>query len=187
MACGCSTGCTGACEGKRFTSPTRAGKAGVRLARMYDRARDMQSRAGLRPYSVTIVRMKAASSKRRGDGPWELVAEYPILPTPRIGDLSSLQDVVGADQLREMGTVILSEISLCYTEDMLVGRGPDGTPIPPDEVMFYEIKYLDGNGEATQRRRFVPNGPPSADHQRAQWSLVLTRAHGDRNRAGALR
>jgi hypothetical protein len=146
----------------------------------------MQSRAGLRPYSVTIVRARA-SGTRRGDGPTEIVHEWPILPTPKLGDMTGLQEILAPDQLRETGSLQLTEVSLRYSEDMLLGRGPNGDPIPPDEVVFYEIRFLDGAGRVTQRRRFVSSSAPNPDPARAQWTINLTRAPHDRARNGALR
>lgn len=154
---------------------------------MWDRARDMKTRAGLRPYSVAIVRVRSAGARRRGDGITDVVHEWPILPTPKMGDLTGLQEVVASDQLREMGTILLSEISLTYSEDVLLGRGPDGSPIPSDEVVFYEVRFLDSQGRETQRRRFVPASAPFARSETAEWVITLARAPIDRDRRGAPR
>lgn len=187
MACGCTTGCTGACEGGSFATRGVAGSAGARLSSMWDRARDMKTRAGLRPYEVAIVRARAASARRRGDGPSEIIGEWKLLPTPKVGDLTAITEVVGADQVREMGVIVLSEISLCYSENVLLGRGPDGGSIPPDEIVYYEIRTLDRAGNIATRRRFAPSSVPYADYERSQWSISLTRAYHDRERNGALR
>lgn len=181
----CSAGCTCGCRG--FTSPEVAGRAGLRLSSMWDRARDLMSRAGLRPYSVTIVRARATGQRQRGDGPTEVVGEWPILPTPLVGDLTAITEMLAADQLREQGNILLSEISLAYTEAMLLGRGASGDPIPSGEVVFYEIKLLDGSGRETQRRRFVPDSAPSYDATKAMWSVNLKRSPWDRDRGGGMR
>lgn len=177
---GCRTG--GPCS--RYTSPARAGAAAARLGKLWDRARDMYSRLGLRPYAVAIVRVRSIGARRRGDGPPEVVAEWPILPTPKLGDLSGLTQILNPDQLRELGTVQLSGISHEYTEDMLLGRGPQGLAIPPDEVVFYEVRWLDANGVPTQRRRFVCSSAPSYRPESAEWVVTLTRAPVDRGRDG---
>lgn len=189
MACGCNTACSRSCGCgcHKFTSPAVAGAAGARLASIWDRARDMQSRAGLRPYSVCIVRMRSAAARRRGDGVSEIVAEWPILPTPKIIDMGALSQVLNADQLREAGTITLEEISITYSEDVLLGRGADGSPIPPDETVFWEIRFVDGTGKPTQRRRFVPINAPSADMTKAMWTVSLMRQPIDRDRGGHLR
>lgn len=184
--CGCS-GCSsgGACQG--FTPAGRGAAKARRLSRLWDRARDMKARAGLRPFSVCIVRVRSNGARRRGDGVSEVVAEWPILPTPKLGDLTGLQEIVSADQLREVGTVLLSEISLAYTEDMLLGRAADGSPIPSDEVLFYEVRFEGVGGIGGQRRRFVPASAPSPNPERSEWTMTLARAPVDRDRRGGPR
>lgn len=147
----------------------------------------MEARAGLRPYAVSIIRARASSGARRGDGPTEIVHEFPILPTPKLGDMTGLQEILSPDQLRETGAILLSGISLEYTEDQLLGRGPNGDPIPNGEVVFWEIRFLDRGGNVTQRRRFVASSAPNPDPERAQWTISLTRAPADRRRDGVLR
>lgn len=184
-ASSCSSGCTCACH--RFTSPEVAGRAGIRLGRLWDRARDLYSRAGLRPYAVSIVRARAAGLRARGDGPTDVVDEWPLLPTPKVGDLTGLTEVLDADQLRETGSVLLSQVSLTYTEDVLSLRGASGNPIPQGETAFYEVRYLDGTGRVTSRCRFVPSSKPFADTEHGQWTVMLARAPWDRDRSGVLR
>lgn len=187
--CGCAQGCGSgcACDCHGFTSPTVAGRAGQRLARIWDRARDLYSRAGLRPYSVAIVRARATGLRARGDGPTDVIGEWILLPNPKIGDLSGLSEILDSDQLREMGSVMLSEVSLSYSENLLACRGEGGGPIPSGETVFYEVRYLDGTGRVTARRRFVPSSPPFADMAQAMWTVNLTRAPWDRDRGGTLR
>lgn len=181
----CGAGCSCECHG--FTSAAVAGRAGARLSKLWDRARDMEVRAGLRPYTVSIVRARATGMRSRGDGPTDVVAEWCLLPTPKIADLSGISEILDADQLREQGTVMLSGISRSYSEDMLLGRGPKGDPIPHGETVFYEIRYLDISGRVTQRMRFVGASRPSANVERAEWTLTLQRAPWDRDRSGVLR
>lgn len=189
MSCGCAPTCGAgcSCECHGFTSPAVAGAAGNRLSRMWDRARDMKARAGLRPYRVTIVRARSAGMRARGDGPTEITGEWPILPVPLVGDLTALTEMLSADQLREAGTIVLSEISLAYSEHMLLGRGESGGPIPAGETVFYEICHLDGQGRTTVRRRFVRSSAPYAKHETAEWVVNLMRAPWDRDAHGVLR
>lgn len=145
------------------------------------------SRAGLRPYSVSIIRARATGQRHRGDGVTEVVGEWPILPTPLVGDLTAITQMLESDQLREQGSLLLSEISLRYTEAVLLGRGDTGDPIPSGEVVFYEIRLLDGSGRITQRRKFVADSAPNYDATKAMWSISLRRAPWDRDRAGQVR
>ncbi len=181
----CSAGCDCSCHG--FTSPERAGAAGERLSKLWDRARDLKARAGLRPYRVTIVRARATGMRARGDGPTEIVREWPILPAPKVGDLNALSEILSPDQLREVGTVVLSEVSLAYSENVLLGRGESGAPIPSGETVFYEIAHLDRAGRVTVRRRFVRASAPYAKSETAEWVINLTRAPWDRDATGSMR
>ena len=177
---GCTTG--GACL--RFASEAAATAAIQRRSHMMDKARDLLARAGLRPYVVSIIRTRASGGRRRGDGVTDVVREWRILPTPKLADLTTLQEIVAPDQVREQGSVLLSGISLSYSEDVLLGRGSDGSPIPADEAVFYEVRFVAGNG---QRRRFVPSSAPSANGTDASWSIMLTRVPVDRDRRGVPR
>lgn len=190
MACGgcaqtCGAGC--ACDCHLFTRPEVAGAAGARLARLWDRARDLKARAGLRPYSVTIVRARSAGMRARGSGPAEIVGEWPILPVPKVSDLTALTEVLAPDQLREAGSVVLSEVSLTYSEMVLLGRGEAGDPVPRGEAVYYEISQLDGAGRVTVRRRFVLGSAPYAKTETAEWVITLVRAPWDRDVDGTPR
>ncbi len=190
MSCGgcaqtCGAGC--ACDCHLFTSPERAGAAGRRLSRLWDRARDLNARAGLRPYSVTIVRARSTGMRARGGGPTEIVGEWCILPVPKVGDLTALTEVLAPDQLREAGQIVLSEVSLAYSESVLLGRGEGGEPIPRGETVYYEISHLDGAGRAMVRRRFVLGSAPYAKTETAEWIVNLVRAPWDRDSDGTPR
>lgn len=161
-----------------------AAKAGRRLSKMWDRARDALARAGLRPYSVCIVRVRASGGRARGDGPTDFIAEWPLLPTPKVMDMTGVQQILDADSITELGLITLSGISLQYTEDVLLGRGEQGLPIPPDENVFYEIRSLDINGKPTARRRFVSVSAPTMRSESAEWTINLSRAPQDRGRNG---
>lgn len=154
---------------------------------MMDRGRDMKARAGQRPWSVCIVRARSMGGRRRGDGPTEIVKEWPILPAPRVGDTAAIRQLLDPDQVRETGSVTLTEISSTYTEDVLLGRGTEGKPIPRDEWVYYEITWYGPDGKAGQKRRYVPDGSPSYNPERAEWSINLMRAHEDRERDGTPR
>lgn len=141
----------------------------------------------MRPWEVKIVRCRSMGGRRRGDGPTEVVAQWSILPTPKIGDMSGVKQLITPDQLRETGTMIVTEISNAYTEDMLMGRGPAGGNVGRDEVVFYEVAWIDGDGCVGEARRFVLDGAPTYIPESAQWQVTLMRAHDDRDRNGTPR
>ncbi len=68
-----------------------------------------------------------------------------------------------------------------------MGRGADGSPLPPDETVFYEIQFHDPLGRPTERRKFSASGPPGYAPATAQWSINLVRSYDGRDRAGAAR
>jgi hypothetical protein len=185
VSCGCS-GCTsgGDCCDETYTTDDAAREAADRLGCLLDRGRDMLARAGMRPYSVRIVRARTVGGRRRGDGVSDIVRVWKIRPSPKVMDMSGLQEVLSADQLRELGTVMITGISRAYTEDVLLGRGEDGSPIPNDEIVFYEITFL--SVTPRQHRRFVVSAAPFYRAETAEWVVTLTRAPVDRDRRGVL-
>lgn len=175
------------CDGKRgrFTVHTPASWNGTlanRLIGIEDRASDIEVRLGLRPYKVSVVRVRW-SGDRRGSGVQEVVGDLAILPVPRITDLSGLQLISNAAMVREQGSVMVSRISGAYTEDQLAGLDVGGVDLPPTDEVFWEVVFL----RSGDRRRFTVTTAPGYDAERAQWSLTLTRAHEGRARNSSLR
>lgn len=160
---------------------TLAGK----LIPCVDKIRDLYTALGVRNYIIRLV-WTTWSGGERGMGIEQLVKEELLLPTPLIGDISSLEEraqAVGAD---EFGTIIVSEVSGRYTEDYLCGRN-GAEPIPDDQNFYYEIEFVDSNGRWGQgiRRRFSLNSAPSYDPDTFQWQFQLSRAGEDRGRDGS--
>lgn len=147
-----------------------------------DSVRDLYTCLGARAYRVDLVRTRW-SGGRRGLGVEELIVRQPILPTPRIGNLSELaiyQRGIGGD---EAGILEVSEISASFTEDQLTGLGADGCPVPKDEQFYWEVTLPASNGNSI-KRRFVPTSPPNLNPTGFQWTINLRRAYEDRTRVG---
>jgi hypothetical protein len=152
-----------------------------RLIPVADMLRDLRTKFGMRPWEVHVVRVKWTGGAR-GVGAAYKVAEHTILPTPRVVDLNSLQEIVRQVGLDEVGVVLLDEISGRYTERQLLGWHEDGTPPDLDEQVWYEVAFpLPGN-TAFEVRRFFPASAPHYSSGKFEWSLRLDRAHPDRSR-----
>jgi hypothetical protein len=150
-----------------------------------DKLRDLMTKFGLRQYEVHVVRSRW-SGGRRGAGQESVVSDVVVLPTPKIMDLTGLQEIANPTGLTEVGSVRVTEISGSYTESQLRGLDTDGTSPNRDEQVFYEIHFILPNGEA-QRRRFLLRSAPFYEAGKLQWSLVLEKAQEDRDESGGLR
>lgn len=156
-----------------------------RLIPVADNVNDLAVRLGARPYTVSWVRTRWTGGKR-SKGEEIVVSETPILPTPEVADLTSLQAIVQPVGKDEVGDLYVSKVSGRYTEKQLRGLGPNGEPIPPDEAFYYELVFL-ADGPGAERRRFVMRSVPTYKATDAQWTFQLRRAHGDRQRNGDVR
>jgi hypothetical protein len=175
-ACGCSA---------RFTVLDQAQIRETLIASLtdtVDSVRDIYTQLGARPYRVRMVRTRWTGGMR-GVGVEEVVCETPILPTPRVSDLANLSQELLPIGMEEVGQVRISEISPRYTEDQLVGRDNDGTPVSSDTEFYYEIEFVRPDSDGV-RRRFIPTGVPNYNPTQFQWWIDLRRAHDDRTRAG---
>lgn len=184
MACGCSPCTCGGCA--KYTVLSGSALKGT-LARclipVVDSLRDLRVKFGLRPYLVRIIRTKWTVDER-GEGVEFVLHEFPILPTPRVSDLTALTTEVQSIGLDESGSVLLTEVSGRYTEDQLRGLDVDGSPVPDDENIFYEIEFPRVDGKPSERRRFVLRSAPTYLPGEFQWQLRLEQSHEARGRSG---
>ena len=151
-----------------------------------DDLRDMFTQFGLRPYTVRRIRVKW-SGQRRGVGQPTVIFSEPILPTPKVTDISGLSELLHPIGLDEHGSIRLSEISGTYTEDDLRGLDSSGKGAAVDEEFFYEIEYARPDGLAGEKRRFFPSGAASYNAGKLQWTLMLEKSNEDRGRDGSVR
>lgn len=155
-----------------------------RMQPLADRLRDRLTSAGLRPYKVRLVTLRW-SSGRRNEGTLAVLTVEDLLPTPRVMSLDGLNRILNPGGMQEEGSIVVDQISGCYTEDQLRGLGEGGKPIEKSDEFFYEIEYPQPNGKDSVRRRFVVTGTPTYMAGRFGWSVRLERAQGDRQRSGA--
>ena len=177
------------CRDERFTLLTPAefkNSLARKLIPVVDGIRDLRTQFGLRPYQVRLIRTQWTGGKR-GLGQELTVIDLPILPTPLISDLTGVALTVTPSALEELGTIVLSEISGAYSDDMLLGKDDQGNGPGPDEDVWYEVALLGPTGEIAARRRFVWRSLPAYQAAQFQWLITLERAYDDRTRAGDVR
>jgi hypothetical protein len=157
-----------------------------RLARVADNARQIATRLGARPTRCFLVHTRSRGSER-GEGLEVEVKRIELLPTPKVETLDSVTFSVFHAGTVPAGSVKLTEVSLRYTYDELVGlmvpeRHEDQIPEP--YWFFYEL-VEDGRGDPyPQRNRFRVLSYPWRDAENAQWKVMLERTSEDRTRSG---
>jgi hypothetical protein len=167
-----------------FHLPTRESllhSLGQDLVCLVDQARDVRVELGLRPYVVRMVRTRWTGGAR-GRGQEVVTSVQPILPVPKVSDLTALTEVLTSVGVSEQGGVMVTEISGAYTEDQLLGKQPGGVLPERDEKFYWEVEYVGpGGGEL---RRFTVRGAPTYLAEKFQWTVQLERADQGRSRAG---
>jgi hypothetical protein len=158
---------------------------GGKLIDTVDQARDLMTRYGLRPYTVRLVITRWTGGER-GKGEEYVASAVPILPTPKVNDLTGVAAVNTPIGWDESGRVTLSKISGRYTGETLRGLDSAGNPPSADEQFFYEIEYAEKTGPGS-KRRFYPRGAPFWDAAKFEWRVELERQADDRQRSGDLR
>jgi hypothetical protein len=162
-----------------FTTTAAKNSLASKLMPVADSLRNLRSKFGLRPYTVSLVRVRW-SGGYRGNGVDEVVSTLQILPTPTVSGVSTMGTVVEATGTAEEGTVYVSDISGRFTEDQL------SPALAQDEDMFWEVVLVQGNAPRPIRRRFTANATPSFDAEQLAWSVSLSRVQFDRSRDGDL-
>lgn len=165
-------------EGQALTKTVIA-----RLNPVADILRDLKTKPfGARPYQVKLIWTRWSGGER-GVGVEEVAAEQMILPTPEIENLNAIALTLQSNGTDEIGVVTVSEISPRYTEDWLLGRLGDGTPVPDDQNFYWEI-FFPRPTEPGPRRRFIPVSAPSLQATSFEWTIRLIHVAEDRTRAG---
>jgi hypothetical protein len=156
-----------------------------KLTPVADKIRDLRTRLGGVPYRVFLVRTRW-SGGHRGRGVEEVLTAQELLPTPKVMSLDGQTWVLHSVGLDEMGDVRVADISPAYTEDMLMGTGAQGEPIPKDQQFFWEIVYPRPLPDAPVRRRYTPKSTPDYKPTRFGWSITLVKAGEERDRLTGL-
>jgi hypothetical protein len=154
-----------------------------RFIPLADRLRNFLTKFGLRPYVIRIVRI-AWSQGIRGQGVPNVVKALDILPTPKMTDLNALTEIVTPGGVDEVGTIVVSQVSGQFTEEDLRGFEKDGSTVPDDQEVYWEIEFLRADGLPGERRRFEMRAAPQYFAGRFQWIVRLEKSIEDRSRDG---
>lgn len=201
MACGCGcSGCGGcinfdepqdgsgqtgcACAGP-FTQVSTLNLGATVVSKLNPIAnclRDLKTKLGARNYEVRLVHTQWVGEDN-GQGEEVVISDVPLLPTPKVTDLNALDIQVLVAGAHELGVLQVTEINPMLGEDFLRGW-QNGQPPPPGVNFYWEVQFFRGLGQGSDRRRFVLSAVPTQDTTAFQWRATITRAQGDRTRAG---
>ena len=169
-----------------LTSPAMRRSLTQSLIPVADKLRGLLVQFGQRPYNISIIRTKWSGGER-GVGAEILISQTYLDPTPRITDLTGVNEIASPAGLAEQGSILLSRISGSMTEEALRGLDPAGNSIPQDEQFFYEIEFPHPqNGSPSTRRRFTYSSAPYFDAPGLQWRVELVKQRDDREYNGDL-
>lgn len=187
-----------------------------------DCLRQIATDFGLRPYRIFLVWTQWSADqdadgmlqfdelrlldREEGVGRQQLVREVELLPTPMITSLNAVRKELKVTGLTERGGIAVTEISMSYPEDILMGLiEPYRRLGDPDNLargidFWWEIREnrpegyrIDGSAgcdfpvEVRQpARRYHVSGTPFRKADDFHWMVALTRADGERRRNGEL-
>lgn len=147
-----------------------------RLSRPADRLRQVATRLGLRPYRFFLV-WTTWDGEVRGEGTEREYARVELLPTPKIGELTSLQQAAYPAGVLGTGTLRLDRVSMGYTAAQLMGLQIPGreqaADMPRNVDFWYEMRE-DGRGtDQPVPIRFRISAAPYRAPGRVCWVLML--------------
>jgi hypothetical protein len=152
------------------------------LSKVADNIRGIAGNMGLRPYEVRIITARWTGGYR-GEGVPEVVDILLLEPTPLIESISNIDQRLEAFGLDDVGSIQISEISLRYNEDILLGRDAQGNDPAEDTEVFYEVSLRTSVQTDPVLRRFTPTSTPTYDPDNLQYTLRLASARGERHRS----
>lgn len=125
---------------------------------------------GVRQHRVYVEKWRWSGTER-GDGNASQLSSLEITPRPVI-DEDALRAPLPAGGQQDEGTLVLTGVSLTYTEAELTG----GVLLATDSYFW---KVVDGNGQSIQVRWYQLDDPPKADREREiAWRVTLRRVEG---------
>lgn len=158
-----------------------------RLTRTVDRARQIATKLGARPFRVFLV-WTTWTGRETGVGIEKETCRIEILPTPLVVSLDSVTfSIFHAGTVKE-GSVRLEEVSNSFTYDLLTGHVVDGEhvdQIPLNMDFFYEI-ISDGRGDPEPvRQKYRILAQPFRRAEKVDFTVMLERRGQDNERDGS--
>lgn len=151
-----------------------------RLTRVADNLRQFCTTFGVRPYRVFLVWTKF-DGEQRGEGTERELARHELLPTPKIGELTSLQAGPYAAGTLTTGTVRLDKISAGFTAAELTGLQVPGMgqqpDMPSDVDFWYEMREDGRGGDVPIPLRYRLSAAPYRAAGKVSWSVILEAAN----------
>jgi len=162
----------------------------ARIAPAIDRARQVATEIGARPYQVFLV-WGTWGGRERGEGEFRERVRLQLLPNPLVETASFTRNPYSAGVL-PVGSVRISQISTSYTQPVLTGNAlPPGTQDfdlqDKRNEFFYELVQDDRSPtENPERARCRLLSGPVLMPTRVSWEMQLERSSEDRtNREAA--
>lgn len=128
MSCGCGGGGCSTCASLPGPTGPSPGiithpqqRLAQRLAPRVDRLRQRLSSFGLRVYDVDLVWVRWSGAER-GEGAETVLARIPILPTPKVEDLTAIAMSPMSAGILTVGSIRISEVSAQISIEALLGR-----------------------------------------------------------------
>lgn len=147
-----------------------------RLGPQVDRLRQFSTTFGLRPYRVFLVWTRF-TGEERGEGTEQILAKVEILPTPKVGELTSLQDQGFSAGTLATGQLRVDNVSAGFTRAQLTGLEVPGRgqleDMPQDVDFFYEMHEDGRQGDRPVQMRFRLAAEPVRVPGNVSWSLLL--------------
>lgn len=125
---------------------------------------ELNAMAGVRQYKVRQLR-RQWSGTYVGEGACAVTQLRTLSPDPKV-KLNDTHELTEGG-LQASGTTDLSEISLTYTQNQLLGE-----PLAANEEFFYRLD--DGLGQGVSRRLYIPQDHPETDRSKTiGWQVTL--------------
>jgi len=148
-----------------------------RLGRVADRVRQFSTSFGLRPYRIFLV-WSTFDGEERGEGTEREIQRIEILPTPRVAELTALQQAIYGTGTIGTGTLRVDLITVKFAESTLngtfiPGKGQDTGSYPNGVDFWWELRSDARGLDIPIPIRFRLNASPVLLPGQVGWAVVL--------------